>query len=128
MKGLRLKMTCQLCDKTHEIEQTVGVKLELPKPWLTRNSSSVREDARRLYPGWKGGDADVLPRLFCSLDHKEAFETAENAAVKAAGVESLKVAKQVFRKVIEKGKLVAMDAVTALATVVHKEAAGDGGE
>ena len=76
----------------------------------------------QLYPEWKGrGGPDVLPRLFCSTAHLNAFVEVEASAAMAARQDSLVIEREKFHKLMKPAKLRAMDAVTALATAVSDD-------
>jgi hypothetical protein len=121
MKGVTIRFECAWCGKTAEVEGRLGLTLKKAPGWVQRGIE-IGTGTARLYPAWKGSSGDdVLPRLFCGVEHMAAFNTAEAVAKKQADKEGLVVARRVFADAMRTAKLGAMDAVSALATVVERD-------
>lgn len=126
MKGMVTTFCCALCGKRAEKETAKGESIGLPQGWVTRDANTVRSETAQLYSGWQGTQGpDILPRLFCSKNHLDAYVMVENASAKAARAEAQEIARQRFEEIMRPAKLKAMDAVTALATAVQGGGGGD---
>jgi len=125
MKGVTLVLRCQLCQTRHEMEISLSDKIKLPHRWVSRGVSHLDFEMLKLYPEWKGRSGlDVLPRLFCCKDHREAFAEAEKGAAIFAQQEGHMAAVAAFETELRKRIVASLDAVTALATVARED--GDG--
>ena len=121
MKGMTLVLQCQLCQTRHEMEIAPSDKIKLPHPWITRGVGMLNIDTLRLYPEWKGSSGpDVIPRLFCCKEHRDAFAEAEMGAAVFAQQEGHMVAVVAFEVELRKRIVASLDAVTALATVARE--------